>query len=336
MLCIASYNVLSASLCTRKNYPTYDPEVLETSIRTKSILSKFDDLVISYDIIHLQEVDKTLRYTIQDYFEQKNWKVYSNVSNGNRFNGFMVEFTVVNTANVSVQSVESVLVSEQCKRYPKDIIPSWYDTIKVYLKDTYKYYSGQNSTRKHPPLWKAMKMKNNSMLILKVCIGDKKYVIGNYHMPYHSGSDEASAQMTGFVNLAAATLKSYAAGLPYVLAGNFNITPDSSAYQYVTTGDITNPKHDLHKISNGKWEYTPKCLLKSAYWDKNVVEPIFTNHSNANRAGPFTDTLDYIWMSRSLKCVDVLQLPDEAPEGFLPNDNEPSDHLAIGAHIIVT
>ena len=51
-------------------------------------------------------------------------------------------------------------------------------------------------------------------------------------------------------------------------------------------------------------------------------------------AEPFKDTLDYIFLSKDnwkVEKVDELPTEESGLQGPLPNDEEPSDHLAISA-----
>eukprot|EP00804_Cyclotella_cryptica_P006156 CCRYP_020817-RA/>CCRYP_020817-RA protein AED:0.38 eAED:0.38 QI:0/-1/0/1/-1/1/1/0/447 len=141
------------------------------------------------------------------------------------------------------------------------------------------------------------------------------------------------------------------AAVPHILAGDFNILPESSHYKLITTGaldesDVTYPplKHGM------KW--SPTChSMDSAYaLHSGGTEPSFTNYAHLKEEEePFIGTLDYIFLSRrdgternnegdrigkSWIVRDVVKLPErDVSGGPFPNDREPSDHLLIGADL---
>jgi len=70
----------------------------------------------------------------------------------------------------------------------------------------------------------------------------------------------------------------------------------------------------------------------------NGREPDFTNYAKIKEDEPFIDTLDYIFMSKcgswEVKSVDDI-VGREDMKGPLPNDDEPSDHVAIAADLVL-
>jgi len=61
-------------------------------------------------------------------------------------------------------------------------------------------------------------------------------------------------------------------------------------------------------------------------------EPDFTNYAQIREDPVFIECLDYIFHSPSLKCVGVRTLPHrDNVQGPLPNAEEPSDHIMLGA-----
>lgn len=134
---------------------------------------------------------------------------------------------------------------------------------------------------------------------------------------------------------------------PYILAGDFNMKPDSGPYRLCTTGVIdptdqalcypTPPAHD----PNHTWQPTLLESVRSAYAsaaNSHYKEPDFTNHARAREDEPFIDTLDYIFVSSHGITVDsVLPLPHrDDVEGPFPNESEPSDHILIAANLDVS
>ena len=145
----------------------------------------------------------------------------------------------------------------------------------------------------------------------------------------------------------------------FVLAGDFNIMPDSVQYRFLTTGQFDSDV-DVENIGDNtdlpaaaasahssyppirygtKWDPNSIAKMRSAYATyANGKESDFTNyaHNGALSNESFIGTLDYIFLSHDHDWVvkDVLPLKhrDEIlTDGPFPNADEPSDHVMIGA-----
>lgn len=76
--------------------------------------------------------------------------------------------------------------------------------------------------------------------------------------------------------------------------------------------------------------------MKSAYLTALGKEPDFTNYAKVKDEPEFIDTLDYIFYSDRLAVKEVDALPHRNDVvGPFPNDNEPSDHIAISASFTI-
>lgn len=135
--------------------------------------------------------------------------------------------------------------------------------------------------------------------------------------------------------------------IPYILAGDFNILPDSPHYKLLTTGklDRSDPTYPPPKFGS---EWTIGALaMDSAYGES---EPEFTNFAHIKEdPEPFIGTLDYIFFSQKertsnidgekesgtwWKVHNVQKLPSKDDSGGpFPNEEEPSDHLVIAADL---
>lgn len=76
--------------------------------------------------------------------------------------------------------------------------------------------------------------------------------------------------------------------------------------------------------------------MNSAYKLYQGKEPEFTNYAKIKADNEFIDTLDYIFLSPHWKVDEVVELMTKksAQEiGPMPTENEPSDHLLIGAKV---
>jgi len=120
------------------------------------------------------------------------------------------------------------------------------------------------------------------------------------------------------------------AGQDFILAGNFNREPYTTAYRALTEKGY----HDIHfpKSNNYGITYQPnvKQVLKSAYREKNGSEPVYTNFSDTPDGRNYCDTIDYIFHGQ-LTVEKVLELPDHPIGESYPDATHPSNHLMIAA-----
>lgn len=141
--------------------------------------------------------------------------------------------------------------------------------------------------------------------------------------------------------------------IPFILAGDFNILPNSAQYDILTKGVLhssdptfPHPKHGM--------EWKVKCLPMNSAYASFESEPEFTNYAHLkDDPDPFIGTLDYIFLSKSSsgetnevvgglaaqrqyewKVHGVKKLPSrEDSGGPYPSAKEPSDHLLIAADL---
>ncbi|WFD35823.1 poly(A)-specific ribonuclease [Malassezia cuniculi] len=117
--------------------------------------------------------------------------------------------------------------------------------------------------------------------------------------------------------------------IPMVVCGDFNSTPDSGVYEFLSQGSAPNNHRDFMDHIYGN--YTSDGLrhsfaLRSAYG--NIGELPFTNYTPG-----FRGVIDYIWYtSNSLAASGILGTVDQTylsrTVGF-PNAHFPSDHVCI-------
>jgi 2',5'-phosphodiesterase len=195
--------------------------------------------------------------------------------------------------------------------------------------------------------WNIAEYRSNALVTMKLqdIQSEKCFAVGNYHMPCCFYAPQV---MTLHVDLAARHIQKLAAqsSMPYILAGDFNITPDSSQYRLMTTGQMDKGDPEWPSPRHGTtWEPTAKPMA-SAYRLAEGKEPNFTNYARVGEQEPFIDTLDYIFLSKDtetnenvkskwkVKGVQSLPHRDEAGGPFPNLDHgEPSDHILIAADL---
>ena len=104
------------------------------------------------------------------------------------------------------------------------------------------------------------------------------FAVTTYHMPCLFGSDKKCQVMTIHAAIAARHAKTFANGVPYVLAGDFNFKPDSAQYALVTNGRLAadHPQAPPPRAEE-RGRRAPLRPLRSAYAIKDGAEPEFTN-----------------------------------------------------------
>ena len=137
-------------------------------------------------------------------------------------------------------------------------------------------------------------------------------------------NDVMNIQAAAIIN----QIQKIAGQLPYIVAGDFNAVPSSSVYKMITLG--VNPRISVSKV----YKSVPKFFITSlisAYFALQGREPEYTNYSQTkNMPIFFKDTIDYIFY-RKMRVEKVLHVRDDFPTSTFPNEEEPSDHLPIGA-----
>ena len=143
--------------------------------------------------------------------------------------------------------------------------------------------------------------------------------------------------------LLAQFMKKFANGLDYILAGDFNSTPDSPMYELLTRGRVADAAHLPPPEFKGDYWEAKVAPLWSAYRALLGKEPTYTNFAEkkgkdgAPPLPPLALCLDYIFYSnRAWKVTGCKGLP-RSTEGQRPGPNEAemSDHLLIAASFAV-
>lgn len=132
---------------------------------------------------------------------------------------------------------------------------------------------------------------------------------------------------------------------PYILAGDWNFKPGDSSYRLMTTGmmdrgapEWPTPKYTKYGVVEWKPSLKPMRSAYAVASSDGKTEPDFTNFARVQEDEPFIDTLDYIFISDEWNVQEVKPLPNRRDsDGPYPNldRNEPSDHIMIGACLIL-
>ncbi|CAF1951456.1 unnamed protein product [Rotaria magnacalcarata] len=124
-----------------------------------------------------------------------------------------------------------------------------------------------------------------------------------------------------------------AEGQNFILVGDFNFDPLDICYKALTEknyDDYRLPESSIYEIS---YRRNAEQVLKSAYREKNGVEPTYTDFAHTPSCPDYCATLDYIFFNGHLTIENVLELPDYPSTESYPDETHPSDHMMIAATI---
>ncbi len=364
---IYSYNLLSSSLASPGYFTACTPANLDQGKRFEKILTKLSAETSKNSIICLQELSRKWEGQLHVFFESKNYQLVTGLY-GHSFNGYMGVALAYPLDVYQADDVEVVRLSDTdlCESWP--VPPNTYKRsssgqlskllkpmiglakfpMTLFKKITGSLASSPPSA--NPEIYGAAKKRSNILISAKLRAkntpktstttptSDPSFLVSTYHMPCAFMTPQL---MTLHSSLAIRYTKKRAEALsdvPFVCAGDWNILPSSPLYGMLTTG-ILDPEDKVH--------YPPPCSnfafspdigdgCMSAYQEALGSEPDFTNYAKIKNDDPFIGTLDYIFLSKGcgwkVKSVDSIPHRDDV-KGPFPNDEEPSDHVAIAADL---
>ena len=273
---IITYNVLSSNLANlmqnevKDGKKIYTPEIMDNNIRWQKISafiktkinSKLPNLIFC-----LQEVSEDWLVLFAALFNSLEYN-YINIQHGRIFDGNM-----------------GVLIA-----YPRtlNIIKS-----EFYCVGKHILISDEISARS------ASKSNTAIFVIFENSLINLKFGVVTYHMPC-----EPSIQQIALTHSKILYKKiiRFMDNNQWIFLGDFNMTPEFKAYEYLST-----------KIN---------CV-----WKNYLKYFPITNHAYI-RGFEFSGCLDYIFYSNGLKCTD---LQFSKVNNILPDISEPSDHISIFA-----
>ncbi|XP_074577447.1 carbon catabolite repressor protein 4 homolog 3-like isoform X1 [Curcuma longa] len=208
------------------------------------------------------------------------------------------------------------------------------------------------------------------LLVFELSEGNpRRLVVGNIHVLFNpKRGDIKLGQIYRFL-LKATQLSEKWGGIPVVLAGDFNSTPKSAIYDFLSTSKLKVDMHNRRKLlEQNNFQFAP-CDLSALinYWtgkelengsphslithDLNLQSSYATVKSTAmtrdclgeplatSYHSKFLGTVDYIWYSTGLACtrvLDTLPLDTLRTLGGLPCQDIGSDHLSLVAEFVFT
>lgn len=337
---IIQYNILCQKLAN-PNYHKCKPEDLEEKKRWENIVDRLMSYIDGNCIICLQEISQTWCGKMYDLFISQNYGfIYSSYgSQSNDYMGVAIAYPtkIYNTSNTQIINIGSKIKipTKEPKIFYKKLVTASWENLNYYLGKCWISYCKNTYDRLQKDkfdCWNYSRKRNNAAIVTTFTdlVTKKQFVVSTYHMPCTYWQPRVS---TIHVVHLFKTLHQYAGNIPIIVGTDANITPNSYQYKLATEGtiDIKNSQHPQFDNDLVAWvnDFKP---MKSAYKILNTIEPRFTNKSSTlHTNGIFSDTLDYIFFTGNIEPTYTMDIPEYDDNVILPNDDEPSDHIPIGA-----
>lgn len=347
---IVQYNVLSSSLATGDYFFYCNPNFLDKNYRLPLLQQRLLAEVNKKSIICLQEISILWAAKLNVFFNQHDYYLITGMY-GNRNNGYMgvgiafprnsyrlLDSTIEAISNTKRR--DTVKITETLSAYhPWRILKSFF-ILPLYKMYTKYFLPPPDMT------WQDAMNRHNQMVCLRLqpseCNEDsnKSFVVGTYHMPCMFDRVPImvihTALSTQFVQRWAGE------ETPCIYCGDFNMKSDSPMYSLVTSGKLakTSPSYPPLFFPTDTWRVDVKSM-KSVYKSFQGHEPEYTICSRIKDKEEFVDTLDYIFLSgkHDWKIKSILKLPKKkegVAKGYMPTEEEPSDHMMLGAELTLT
>lgn len=338
---IVQYNILCGKLATPESYLECDPADLDPTTRLNRIFIKLKEYTSSGSVICLQEVPQTWLGPLHDFFSSSKYAFITSLY-GNSFNDYMgvaiaYPMDTFLAENTSVIHVGNTI---PLPREEKRSIIYHLGKILLFLILCCVWFFPQYKKRVEdfgkPEFdeWGYSNKRSNTIILSTLThrSSGKKFALGTYHMPCAYWVPKVITLHTVEIMKIA---QGYSGTLPLILAADCNFDPKSYQYEIVTSGHIKDHKEnpDISKLDQ-EWKHQFNPMI-STYKIVNGKEPAVTNQTKTKQTKKlFRATLDYIWYCGSCEPISVEPIKDLSPNIILPNETEPSDHIAIGASFV--
>jgi 2',5'-phosphodiesterase len=326
---VVQYNILSSHLADPDYFCNCDPKALESDNRFSQICKILAEEINLRSIICLQEVSTDWLGKLHPFFVKYNYYLISSTY-GDKSCGYMGVVIAVSLESYEIEGVSINRVAD-FKSSPQTEPPP--NVIWDSLANCFRAAFNSDLFLVTPSTWAMAQSQPHSMIVIQVrCrFSNSPFCVGTYHMPCEYRFPQV---MIIHCSLAAQHIQRLSCGLPYVLAGDFNIQPQSTMYRLLTEGSVEAGNPDLPPVDEGDSWRAEVEPMRSAYREAQGSEPDFTNFAQVKNEEPFVDTLDYIFLSKQweVRAVEPLPHRDEV-KGPLPNGHEPSDHVKLAVQL---
>lgn len=293
---VCTWNLLVPLYCNPTHYVNCEKDHLDSEQRFKKILSKFQEEMKNKNTIFvLQEVSREWGNRLKIWFNKKKYR-FEKDHYGNKQSDFM-GVAIAYPSNFKLTDYFSKVIGAQLELKLED---------ENYLTQLYYWARaklGYRDNRFNDDVENAVRRKN-VLLGLKLSYHEKTFWVMTYHMPCAFYSQNV---MNWHASECLKEIKKLKKNCPVIFGGDFNSKPGSLVHKLFTNGEI-----------------------QSAYLESDGKEPQATNYVETRRGYKFKACLDFIFYTKELLKLESTMIL-EALDKLMPNDQEPSDHLMIGA-----
>ncbi|CAF1263517.1 unnamed protein product [Rotaria sordida] len=325
---ILSYNILVPSYADQPEiYSKCQPKFLKTDYRWNLIRSQLVQEIQNHEntIICLQELSLTLLPEFELFFRQLNYTLFHHLY-GRRHNDCMGTGIAI-PASMELNSLYIIRIGDFIHSISK---PREKQANSLASECNLNESDTQEILLDTLDPWETAMDRINALICIKVTINNKSIHIGTYHMPCLYKDPDVMLIHSSIVK---DRMFHLAGGQNFILVGDFNFNSTDICYKALTEKNFLNcrlPESSKYEIS---YQRNAEQVLKSAYREKNGVEPTYTNFAHTPNCPDYCDTLDYIFFNGNLTIENVLELPDHPSGESYPDETHPSDHLMIAATI---
>jgi endonuclease/exonuclease/phosphatase family metal-dependent hydrolase len=316
---IVTYNILVPIYADEpEHYAKSQPQFLKTDYRWNLIQSQLEQEIVHHEntVICLQEVSLVMLPRLQLFFRRLNYSFFHNLYGGH-WNDYMGVGMAI-PVSMQLSGISYIKIGDHIRSICKlreNETKIEQDALRELIETAFDP-------------WEQSMDRRNTLICLQLVIDGRSLFVGTYHMPCAYKEPSVMAIHSSIVK---DLMFELAAGNDFVLAGDFNFEPRNACYRaFIEKGyrDVRFPKSKDYDVS-----YLPNTeqVLKSAYREKNLSEPVYTNFSDTPGSPDFCETLDYIFFTGQLTVEKVLELPDQPIGESYPDETHPSDHLMIAA-----
>lgn len=344
---VVSFNVLSSALSPATHFSKAVPEDCLAHNRFKVLTDKLFQYVKTGRIICLQELSREWHASLIPFFRSHGYTIVASLY-GSAKNGYMGVAIACKDSLYDIIEVRNQCVAD-CADWPvsKNEPATQYwgmSTWTTWTNYFWEQYVRPSASRPASPQVDEVAIareKPNTLLMLRLVTRGQdnvdEFVVGTYHMPCAFMHRVVMVLHAGAV---AKQIQEFACDTPIILAGDFNMDPDSEEYNLMTAGEVsleTRQTLAARYPSLPESTYRLDDVLKSAYRVIHGNEPAFTCYTTTCYKGVETDfigTIDYIFFSEQFTPKCAIAIPEKPlPEygASLPSASNPSDHLPIGA-----
>lgn len=323
---IVSYNILVPVFGENpEGYPKCQPKYLATNYRWNMIQIQLEQEIVQHKntIICLQELSLTLLGEVELFFRRMNYSLFHHLYGSRRMDYMGVGIAI--PISMQLNLIRYINIGDHIHSIGK--VREEKNSLSTSISSTGESAT-DNSVKSTSDPWTTAMDRANTLTCIQVIIDSKPVYIGTYHMPNKYKDHDVMAIHSSLVK---DLMFELAAGKEFILAGDFNFEPFTTWYKALTDKEYSCsnvPKSIKYDIP---YQPNTEQKLKSAYKEKNGMDPVYTVCVDLPSVPNYHNTVDYIFFYGHLTVENVLELPDQPASDSYPDEKHPSDHLMIAA-----